>query len=584
MKRMIAMLLMLGLLWIQGQVGFAQNNEEALIVVYSDESYPPYEYVREGQAEGFNVDILKAVGKATGLKFEFRTGKWEQLRAGVENGKVELLSGMFYSKERAKLVEFSEPFVYVDYTMFVRKGTLFQNEKDLMGKAIIVQKGDIMEDYAIDNYLTQSDKFIRVENPLKSLQLLAKGKGDVVLIGRMQGHYFKFLHHLDNIEDLEINLVQKPYCFAMKKGNTALKNKLDVGLKIIKEDGTYDQIYKKWFKTYQKMVTFEDILWYGLVIFVPLAAILIGYSLWIYLLKIEVSKKTKALNQSQRSLNQLNMQLEEMIQERTRELEDTIKELQLMQSQLIESEKMSALGTLVAGVTHEINTPIGICLTSISYYKENLEQLETAYYNKKLSRTDFENYIIKGKEIHDIMASNLTRAAELVKSFKRISADQSSEVYMAFSVVKRIQDTYLSIRPKYKNVDHSFTIHGDENLKIKGYPGIIAQIYTNFIMNSFKHGLVPEQKLAIDIWVRVEEGLLELVYRDNGKGIPEEIKAKIFEPFFTTARGSGGTGLGLNIVYNLVRGQLAGSVECESIQGEYTQFTIDIPLDEKDLA
>lgn len=244
MKRRIAMLLILGLLWIQGQVGFAQNNEEALIVVYSDESYPPYEYVREGQAEGFNVDILKAVGKATGLKFEFRTGKWEQLRAGVENGEIELLSGMFYSKERAKLVEFSEPFVYVDYTMFVRKGTLFQNEKDLMGKAIIVQKGDIMEDYAIDNYLTERDKLIRVENPLKSLQLLAKGKGDVVLIGRMQGHYFKFLHHLDNIEDLELNLVQKPYCFAMEKGNTALKNKLDVGLKIIKEDGTYDQIYK----------------------------------------------------------------------------------------------------------------------------------------------------------------------------------------------------------------------------------------------------------------------------------------------------------------------------------------------------
>lgn len=579
MNKNIITLLIVFIIVFCSRIQATYASSEDTIIVFSDEEYPPYEYSSEGEATGFNVDVLDAVAKVVGLDIEVRTDKWENIRAGIESGDIELISGMFYSKERDSVVDFSQAFVYVDYTIFKRAETDIKSEKDVFGKKIIVQKGDIMEDYIRDNKITEEENIITVSNPLKAIQLLDSGKYDCAFVGRMQGHYYKKEYKLENIEALEISLAQKEYCFAVSEGNTALKNKLDEGLKIIKENGTYEEIYSKWFRGYEQILKLKDIIYYGLVLAIPILLVLIGYTLWVYLLKIEVNKKTEELKVSQAELNKINEKLEFLVKERTIALENTIRELQLTQNQLIESEKMSALGTLVAGVTHEINTPIGICLTAISYYEENLKHIKVKFEAGKLSRKDLEAYFEKGMEVYDIMTNNLIRAAELIRSFKQISVDQSSEIYTSFSIYKRIRDTYLSIRPKFKNVDHNVIINGSETLKINGYPGFIAQIFTNLMLNSFLHGKKENEKLTINIDIKTIKDEVIIVYIDNGKGIPESILNKIFEPFFTTTRGKGGTGLGLNIIYNIITNQIKGSIVCRSKENEYTKFIIKMPMD-----
>ncbi|PIE34554.1 hybrid sensor histidine kinase/response regulator [candidate division KSB3 bacterium] len=276
-------------------------------------------------------------------------------------------------------------------------------------------------------------------------------------------------------------------------------------------------------------------------------------------------------------------QLERLVEQKTvalKQLKKVLKAMQQTQNRLIQSEKLAALGGLVAGVAHEINTPIGIGVTAASHLSLKTTDLEKIYHSGSMRRTDLERYLKTAQESSNMILSNLYRAAELIKSFKQVSVSQSSQEYRTFRLKEYIHDVLLSLGPKLKAASPHITVHCPNDLEITSYPGAYSQILTNFIMNSLIHGFdETQQQREIIIRLAVYGETLQLQYSDNGKGIAPEHQLKIFDPFFTTRGGQQkGSGLGMFIVYNLVTQQLHGSINCESAPSQGVMFQIEVPV------
>lgn len=248
------------------------------------------------------------------------------------------------------------------------------------------------------------------------------------------------------------------------------------------------------------------------------------------------------------------------------------------QQKLDEDEKMAALGNLVAGVAHEINTPLGIGVTTSSYMQKINNESRQALVEGRFSKKDLVQYMEGMNESLDLLQNNLGRASEIIQSFKRIAVDQTNENLEEFNVIEYIHSIIISLMHEYKKHNHSFNVLCDEELIIKSYPGVLAQILTNFIMNSIIHGFENMENGRIDIAAFKKDEVFNLQYTDNGCGIRDENLKKVFTPFFTTSKKSGGSGLGLNIVYNLVTKKLKGTIEVKSKLGEGTSFIIKFPV------
>jgi PAS domain S-box-containing protein len=267
-----------------------------------------------------------------------------------------------------------------------------------------------------------------------------------------------------------------------------------------------------------------------------------------------------------------NERLEELVVQRTKDLEATMKEL-------ANKEKLASLGGLVSGVAHEINTPLGVAVTTASYIQkineENMKQMDAG----KMSKSNFTRFIHNLNDSIGILNTNLYRASELIKSFKMIAVNQSHETLERFNFKQYVNATVLSLKHEWKHGGHEVKLDMDEALMITSYPGAYSQILTNLIMNSIIHGFKDLEHRTILVKAELKDQHLILDYSDNGKGISEERIEKIFEPFYTSKRGQGGTGLGLSVVYNLVT-RMKGSIKCESTLDEGTRFIIQIPIEE----
>ncbi|HEY9061284.1 MAG TPA: substrate-binding domain-containing protein [Pseudobacteroides sp.] len=259
-------------------------------------------------------------------------------------------------------------------------------------------------------------------------------------------------------------------------------------------------------------------------------------------------------------------------------LKNTLETLQQTQEQLIQSEKMVSLGSLVAGVAHEINTPIGVSVTAASYIKDSSYKFMKLTESGKLTRSQLEKFVATNTETADILLLNLSKASYLVNSFKQVAVDQSCEEKRSFNVKDYVNEVLLSLTPNLKKTKIAIDIDCPDDLEIYNYPGGLSQILTNLVVNSVMHAFDEDKKGIISIRIYKFENVMNFIYSDNGHGIEKDNISKIFDPFYTTKRGSGGTGLGLNIVYNIVTQQYGGSIRCESVSGIGTTFTIKIPL------
>ncbi len=260
-------------------------------------------------------------------------------------------------------------------------------------------------------------------------------------------------------------------------------------------------------------------------------------------------------------------------------LEESLEKLHRTQKEMIQSAKMAALGDLVAGVAHEVNTPIGVSVTAASFLSERTRQLRELYAKGEMKRSDLEKYLALAEESSGSVLSNLERAAELVQSFKKVAADQSSEEKRVFEMKNYLEQILLSLRPQFKRTPHQVQMDCPDDLTLDSYPGAIMQIMTNLIMNSLIHGFADGRPGEISIKVEPAGENVVLTYRDTGLGMAREQKERIYDPFYTTTRGSGGTGLGMNIVYNLVTQTLKGSILLETSPGQGAMFILTLPKD-----
>ncbi|MGA1932394.1 ATP-binding protein [Arcobacter sp. YIC-464] len=291
------------------------------------------------------------------------------------------------------------------------------------------------------------------------------------------------------------------------------------------------------------------------------------------------------INKAKEKIEKFNEELQQKVYERTEELEESNEELQTTinnlkqtQDKLVEAEKLASLGSLVAGVAHEINTPVGIGLTGITHLLEETKKINLLYKEEKMTQEDFEKYLNVSDEISKLVNSNLERTAQLVKSFKQISVDQTSEDERKFFLDQYIYDILFSLNNIIKKNHVIVNIDTDEDIELYSYPGYFSQIITNLLINSIKHGFKDMNDGEIYICLKKENNQLLINYKDNGKGIKEEHLTKIFEPFFTTNRDSGSTGLGLNIIYNIITSKLNGTITCNSKENEGVEFLIKINL------
>lgn len=270
----------------------------------------------------------------------------------------------------------------------------------------------------------------------------------------------------------------------------------------------------------------------------------------------------------QRELAETNNQLEQRVEERTQslqvavnELNSTLENLKSTQSQLIESEKMSSLGSMVAGVAHEVNTPIGLCITTHSFIKDLFKDMQQRFETGNISKQNFTDFMTSMEECVDILSKNLQRAAKLVQSFKHVSEDQAGEALRHYHLAEYLREIMSTLNPKLKMTQHHVEIQCAEDIELTGYPGALSQIVTNLIMNSLLHGFEGIDKGTIYINIEDAEDDVIIIYRDNGVGLSQESQQKIFDPFYTTKRGYGGTGLGMHLVYNLVNQRLKGTIK-----------------------
>jgi len=289
--------------------------------------------------------------------------------------------------------------------------------------------------------------------------------------------------------------------------------------------------------------------------------------------------------QAQDALQKLNVELEDRVELRTAELQSantslqiSLEQLKQTQDQLVQSEKMASLGGLVAGVAHEINTPVGMGVTAISHLEMKLDNYATRYETGQLTRSDFESLLKSATETSRIVHQNLNRAANLIRSFKQVAVDQTSNELREFNLSEYLDEILQSLTPKLKKGGHQVSIDCPEDIVIFNHPGALSQVMTNLIMNSLIHGFSERDNGKINIKVSTHKSRgINLEYRDDGKGLAKANVAKIFDPFFTTARNKGGSGLGMHIVFNLVTQTLGGSIECDSKEGEGIHFSIKLP-------
>ncbi len=284
---------------------------------------------------------------------------------------------------------------------------------------------------------------------------------------------------------------------------------------------------------------------------------------------------------AEEGLRGFNEMLEARVKSRTKELEGAMETLKLAQDELIRSEKMASLGGLVAGVAHEINTPLGVALTSITHMAEELSDFERAVKTGSIKRSDLSGFMEAVSEGTMVAERNLERAAHLIRSFKMVAVDQTADDVRELDVGAYIGEVVDSLKPTLRKKGVSVTAEDKTGLVMRTVAGDLSHILTNLIMNAALHAFqgVSDGKKEIRVQAKKIRGTMHLEVSDNGTGIPQEIREKIFDPFFTTARNKGGSGLGLNIVYNTVYQKLRGTILLEEPEGGGARFVIKLPIE-----
>jgi signal transduction histidine kinase len=310
------------------------------------------------------------------------------------------------------------------------------------------------------------------------------------------------------------------------------------------------------------------------------------------ILEQEVAKKTSSLsttmlemNKQQRELigqqeqlkaeNTRRSQTEQTLTQTNKELKNSIQELSKAQERLLDAEKMAILGKLSAEISHEINTPIGVSITSTSYLADLLSSLQEDINNQKLTKRSLDDFANNADQSLRLLLNNLNRASDLITSYKQVAVDQTSDKTRKINVAQYLNEIIQSLLPKLKKTKHTIEVNCADNIEIYCHAGAVSQIFTNLIINSIIHGFGNDESGIITINAELKGERLYLHYQDNGIGVPQNKLSQLFDPFYTTKSGDGGTGLGTHIINELVTDTLNGKIVAHSEIGQGLSYDIE---------
>lgn len=525
-----------------------------ILPVMGDVNYPPFEFIdATGRPSGFNVEIIQGVARIMKLNIDIKLAPWREVRDNLENGRIDIVTGMHKTPEREKRADFSIPHLITSYAIFVRDGSSIREYGDLYSKGIMVLDRDIAHDFIIEKGISQH--IIVKKGWEEALTDLAAGEGDCAIVALIQGDILKKKLGLANIHHIDEILFEGRYCIAVREGEPELLAKINEGLSLLKNSGEYDAIYEKWFGIYEK----RDLLDHpavrrGIMLAAALFILAGGIYLWNRSLQEKVKEKTEALNRELEKSNEMKILLEEALEESSRAEEAAL-------ISRTEAEKASeAKSVFLAGVSHELRTP----LNGIIGMSQLLEATPLSDEQKGLL------------EMLRLSADNLLRILTDLVDYTRIG---SGKFRLEISSVN-LDEFTDNVAPVMEMMARE---KGLEFKMRKGKPGItvmtdrdrVSQIIFNLVNNAVKY----TREGCVTLEVRYDDGLV-ISASDTGVGIPADRMKEIFKPF-AQIKGEGeaknrGLGLGLSIVRLIVK-MMDGTIDIKSKPGMGSTFTVKIP-------
>ncbi|TFH86071.1 transporter substrate-binding domain-containing protein [Billgrantia azerbaijanica] len=529
-------------------------DRDGVIVVGGDHNYPPYEFLNEeGQPDGYNTDLTRAIAEVMGIEVEIRLGNWAEIRRLLEAGEIDVVQGMAYTPDRASRYDFSPPHAIVHQSVFARQGQAeITDLQELRDKAVIVQESGVMHDLMLQNDV--GARLILAETHADALRMLASGKHDYALVANLPGLYLGRELELSNIEPVGRTFGARRYGYSVTEGREELLAQFSEGLAILKNTGRQQAIYDKWLGPLENRgVPWKKIGQVAAVISAVLLVVLGGIVVWNRMLSREVARRAR--------------------------------ELQLQQQKLIQADKMTSLGVLVSGVAHEINNPCSLVMMNLSMLKEVLRDSEEAYEAFFRQHGDFvlgrlpysrmKNEIPRMLEDISSGAQRIRRIVDDLRDFARqgtIALDEPMDLNAVVAAAIRLVDGTIR-----KSTDR-FQVRYDASVPpFRGNAQKIEQVVINLIVNACQ--ALESRDQAIDVTTQYDAGRkrLRLEVRDEGRGIEPDHLRQLGDPFFTTNRERGGMGLGLSVSMSIVQ-EHGGTLDHDSEPGNGTRAVLSLPI------
>lgn len=564
--------------------------------------YPnePLVFYEDGKAQGFLVDILEEVAKKENWILEYKSYEFSQGLEALEAKEVDIMVGVAFSENRQKKYNFNEESVFVNWgQIYINANSRVESFQDMYNARVGVYKNDIhyLGENGLKNTLNQFAvpvHYTEYDDKLSLFTALESGEVEVGIVNRT----FGMQHDGDyNIKKTPIQLNPVNVHFAIKKGmNTDLLSALDASLVNWKamENSFYHERLNHWFESTvtEKIPTWTYYVLGGISALLLLSAVVIYITQKIihkqthelkvlnHNLEEKVVERTSDLNDANDKLKNSLLCLEEKqseLEEMNAILEEQVDMIERTQDELVEAEKMASLGRMVSSLAHELNTPVGICVTLHSNMKVDSERIQKRLEDNQLTKNCLTEYLSDMVSVSDMFQKNLETVVDLVERFKMLSSDKIQMNEREINLYEYLHSQMSALKPELKESSHKYCIDCPKDINMVIDPSALSQVIRNLTMNSLIHGFDHRPSGQIDIHVKKKKERVVIEYADNGIGLIEGEKDKIFEPFYTTKRNQGGTGLGLSIVHSAVTQTLDGEIRIDERAKNGLKYEIELP-------
>lgn len=536
--------------------------EHPIIRFAGDPSWPPIDFLKN-QQQGLGVDYLKHIEKMLGIHIEYvYLDSWDDIVRSIENKEVDMILGSYHAS-RADSMVFSEVIIEIPYIIISKND--FNEPIELA--ELNQKKLATVDGWVLNQVLQENHTGVKVSpypTVADALRAVSFGEEELMVHELASASYEIESHKITNLKFLQEYPRTVDTRFIIRKDYDTLRVLID---KVLLDMSSSEkrEIYNQWISLSVKPFYREPIYYV-----IALVIVLIGVLsfVWMKILRRQIRIKTQELKTELDHKTEIQKQLEASI----RQQKD-------MQQEMIQQERLASLGSMVASISHEINNPLGVCLTTSSAFKHKVEKLKYAYEHDSLKKNQFVEFIETSGETAKLIETNLQRAIQTISGFKNMAINQMHGGKELINVCHFMTTMKENLKYELKKKNAQLDVVCAENVLILGDVGALTQIMTNLILNSLVHGFDgSKEPYQIQIKSGIIDRMLVIEYKDNGVGIQEEHLDKIFKLFFTTKREQGGSGIGLHIVQNLLKEKFDGTITCMNGETSGVIFTMHMPM------